>query len=146
MAAARTYKLAEVCKLLDLQPYVLRYWETEFPALQGGDGRGSARGYAATEVELLRRIKRLLYEEGYTIAGAKKKLEGEPRPGESSLFDEPEDAGEEPVSAASAEGRAEAPSELDTAARERIETLERGVAKALEEARALLALLESKRR
>jgi len=146
MAAARTYKLAEVCKLLDLQPYVLRYWETEFPALQSGDGRGSARGYAAAEVDLLRRIKRLLYEEGYTIAGAKKKLDAEPRPSDSPLFEEPGEAAEEPLSEPRAEGRAEAPIALDTAARERIETLERGVAMALEEARTLLALLESKRR
>jgi DNA-binding transcriptional MerR regulator len=143
----RVHKLAEVCKLLDLQPYVLRYWETEFPSLQeGSDGRASSRGYSREEVDLLRRIKRLLYEEGYTIAGAKKKLEVEPGAPEARLFDEPAADGAGAAAAAPTESSAEAAAPLDSAARERIETLERGVAEALEEAQALLALLDSKRR
>ena len=75
----RSFKLAEVCKQLDLPPYVLRYWETEFPALQSSTNRanGPGRAYSVEEVGILRRIKQLLYEEGYTIAGAKKKLESD---------------------------------------------------------------------
>lgn len=69
------YKIGEACKLLDIQPYVLRYWETEFPFLSPGKSKSGQRVYSAKEIEIIRRIKVLLYEEGYTIAGAKKRLE-----------------------------------------------------------------------
>src|SRR3954468_3919514 len=71
------YKIGEACKALGIQPYVLRYWETEFPALTPSKSRSGQRVYSEKELEIIRRIKELLYEEGYTIAGAKKKLEGE---------------------------------------------------------------------
>ena len=70
------YKIGEACKALGIQPYVLRYWETEFPALTPSKSRSGQRVYSEKELEIIRRIKELLYEEGYTIAGAKKKLEG----------------------------------------------------------------------
>src|SRR3954453_13217904 len=84
------YKIGEACKALDIQPYVLRYWETEFPAISPSKSRSGQRVYSEKELEVIRRIKQLLYDEGYTIAGAKKKLEGElasgsrgePQPGE----------------------------------------------------------------
>ena len=69
------YKIGEACKLLDIQPYVLRYWETEFPFLSPGKSKSGQRVYSPKEIEIIRRIKGLLYEEGYTIAGAKKRLE-----------------------------------------------------------------------
>src|ERR671913_1741266 len=71
------YKIGEACKELGIQPYVLRYWETEFPALAPSKSRSGQRVYSEKELEIIRRIKQLLYEEGYTIAGAKKKLEAE---------------------------------------------------------------------
>jgi DNA-binding transcriptional MerR regulator len=71
------YKIGEACKALDIQPYVLRYWETEFPALSPNKSRSGQRVYSDKELEIIRRIKELLYDEGYTIAGAKKKLEAE---------------------------------------------------------------------
>ena len=71
------YKIGEACRLLDIQPYVLRYWETEFPALSPAKSRSGQRVYNEKELAVIRRIKELLYDEGYTIAGAKKKLEGE---------------------------------------------------------------------
>ncbi|HVG24725.1 MAG TPA: MerR family transcriptional regulator [Thermoanaerobaculia bacterium] len=81
MARAATeeklYKIGEVCKLADLQPYVLRYWETEFPSLAPGKSGGGQRLYNRGEVDIILRIKELLYKEGFTIAGAKKKLEME---------------------------------------------------------------------
>ena len=81
MARAATeeklYKIGEVCKLADLQPYVLRYWETEFPSLAPGKSGGGQRLYTRREVDIILRIKELLYREGFTIAGAKKKLETE---------------------------------------------------------------------
>ena len=71
------YKIGEACKLLDIQPYVLRYWETEFPFLSPGKSKSGQRVYSPKEIEIIRRIKGLLYEEGYTIAGAKKRLESD---------------------------------------------------------------------
>ncbi|MEA2695241.1 MAG: hypothetical protein QOJ16_4628 [Acidobacteriota bacterium] len=71
------YKIGEACKALDIQPYVLRYWETEFPALSPNKSRSGQRVYSEKELGIIRRIKELLYGEGYTIAGAKKKLEAE---------------------------------------------------------------------
>ena len=73
----RLYKIGEVCKVADVQPYVLRYWETEFPALAPNKSGGGQRLYSQREIDIIMRIKQLLYSEGFTIAGAKKKLEGE---------------------------------------------------------------------
>ena len=73
----RLYKIGEVCKLADVQPYVLRYWETEFPALAPNKSGGGQRLYSQREIDTILRIKQLLYSEGFTIAGAKKKLESE---------------------------------------------------------------------
>ena len=71
----RLYKIGEVCKIADVQPYVLRYWETEFPSLAPNKSGGGQRLYTRREIDIILRIKQLLYSEGFTIAGAKKKLE-----------------------------------------------------------------------
>jgi DNA-binding transcriptional MerR regulator len=71
------YKIGEACRALDIQPYVLRYWETEFAVLAPSKSKSGQRVYTEKELDMIRRIKELLYDEGYTIAGAKKKLEGE---------------------------------------------------------------------
>lgn len=71
----KLYKIGEVCKVADLQPYVLRYWETEFPQLSPNKSGGGQRLYTRRELDIILRIKELLYKEGFTIAGAKKKLE-----------------------------------------------------------------------
>jgi DNA-binding transcriptional MerR regulator len=76
----RLYKIGEVCKIADVQPYVLRYWETEFPALAPNKSGGGQRLYSRHEIDVILRIKQLLYSEGFTIAGAKKKLETEAEP------------------------------------------------------------------
>jgi DNA-binding transcriptional MerR regulator len=73
----KLYKIGEVCKLAELQPYVLRYWETEFPQLSPNKSGGGQRLYTRRELDIILRIKDLLYREGFTIAGAKKKLETE---------------------------------------------------------------------
>lgn len=73
----KLYKIGEVCKVADVQPYVLRYWETEFPSLAPGKSGGGQRMYTKREIDIILRIKQLLYSEGFTIAGAKKKLETE---------------------------------------------------------------------
>lgn len=73
----RSYKIGEVCRIADVQPYVLRYWETEFPQLAPSKSGGGQRVYSQREVDTILRIKQLLYSEGFTIAGAKKKLDSD---------------------------------------------------------------------
>jgi DNA-binding transcriptional MerR regulator len=68
------YKIGEVCSLTDTQPYVLRFWESEFPQLAPNKSRTGQRIYRPRDVEMILEIKKLLYEEGFTIAGARKKL------------------------------------------------------------------------
>src|SRR5438067_12708549 len=86
----KLYKIGEVCRMADVQPYVLRYWETEFPPLAPNKSGGGQRLYTKREIDVILRIKQLLYSEGFTIAGAKKKLETEmnaPAAGTTSLAD-----------------------------------------------------------
>ena len=71
------YKPAEACKIAEVAPYVLRYWETEFPALSEGKDKGAPRYYSERDVRIIARIRELLYDEGFTVAGAKKRLDGE---------------------------------------------------------------------
>ena len=68
------YSMGEVCDLTGLKPHVLRYWETQFTALSPTKNRAGNRVYRPKEVELVHLLKRLLYEEGYTIAGANRKV------------------------------------------------------------------------
>jgi DNA-binding transcriptional MerR regulator len=71
------FKIGEVCELTDTQPYVLRYWESEFPMLAPAKNSSGQRIYRRRDIETVLRIKQLLYEEGFTIAGAKKRIEAE---------------------------------------------------------------------
>jgi len=71
------FKIGEVCELTETQPYVLRYWESEFSALAPAKNSSGQRIYRRRDIETVLRIKQLLYDEGFTIAGAKKKLEVE---------------------------------------------------------------------
>ena len=71
------YRPAEACRIAEVAPYVLRYWETEFPALSEGKDKGTAKLYTARDVKIIARIRELLYDEGFTVAGAKKRLEAE---------------------------------------------------------------------
>jgi DNA-binding transcriptional MerR regulator len=98
------FKIGEVCEITDTQPYVLRYWESEFPALAPAKNSSGQRIYRRKDIETVLRIKQLLYEEGFTIAGAKKRLEAElagrgPTP--SSMASDPavEEAGAPPAPA-----------------------------------------------
>lgn len=68
------FRIGEVAKIVGVKPYVLRYWETEFAVLKPGKTPSRHRLYRRRDVETLLEIKHLLYEEGFTIAGAKKKL------------------------------------------------------------------------
>lgn len=71
------YKIGEVAALLELKPHVLRYWEAEFPVLQPVKSRTNQRLYRRKDLETALLIKDLLYRQGFTIAGARKKLQAE---------------------------------------------------------------------
>jgi DNA-binding transcriptional MerR regulator len=71
------FKIGEVSELLGVEPYVLRYWETEFPALSPKKSGTGHRLYRRKDVELLLRIKHLLYERRFTIEGARQSLQAE---------------------------------------------------------------------
>jgi DNA-binding transcriptional MerR regulator len=73
---ARTYRIGEVSRLTELKPFVLRYWESEFPMLQPVKSPNGHRLYRQEDVDLVLKIKRLLYDEGFTIAGARRHLRG----------------------------------------------------------------------
>jgi DNA-binding transcriptional MerR regulator len=69
-----SYRIGEVSRLTALKPFVLRYWETEFPMLEPVKSARGHRLYRQEDVDLVLRIKRLLYDEGFTIAGARRLL------------------------------------------------------------------------
>ncbi len=70
-----SFKLNEVCKLASVQPYMLRFWGTEFPRLEAGKSGTGQRNYTRKQVELILEIRLLLFDEGLTIAGARKRIE-----------------------------------------------------------------------
>lgn len=69
------YKIGEVCEQCELEPHVLRYWESEFPLLRPAKNRAGQRIYRKNDIQLIEQIKHLLYERGFTIAGARQKLD-----------------------------------------------------------------------
>lgn len=81
------FSIGEVCKLVKVEPYVLRFWESEFSRLKPGKGPNGRRMYRKRDIQTVLAIKHLLYDQGFTIAGARKALaagaaSGGPRPGD----------------------------------------------------------------
>ncbi len=68
------YSIREVCERTELEPHVLRYWESEFPLLRPKKNRAGNRAYREKDIDIIQTIKSLLYDEQYTISGAKKRL------------------------------------------------------------------------
>ena len=68
------YSISEVCRFTSLEPHVLRYWESEFPQLRPKKNRAGNRAYREKDIILIKNIKHLLYDEKFTISGARKKL------------------------------------------------------------------------
>ena len=99
------FKLNEVCKLANVQPYMLRFWGTEFPQLEASKSGTGQRLYTKDQVELILEIRRLLFDEGLTIAGARKKIaameDGEEKPKAKSKKKPEETAEEKPAKKAS---------------------------------------------
>ena len=156
--------------MLDLQPYVLRYWQTEFPVLASKKGAGGRREYDTEDLETIRRIKELLYDEGYTIASAKKKLtaeleegglrgrplvvtearsDGDELPAEEGQGNDSETEGAEVKEPQTADALESSPAGVDAsdvgeigALARRVERLEGGVAALVSQARQLAAELK----
>lgn len=82
------FRSSEVCALADVQPYVLRSWAAEFAALGGPPAKSGSRVYARAQVELVLRIKELVFGEGLTLGAARRRLEAEqPLPAGETLLD-----------------------------------------------------------
>ena len=109
------FKLNEVCKLANVQPYMLRFWGTEFPQLEASKSGTGQRLYQRDQVELILEIRRLLFDEGLTIAGARKKVaameeEGGPKPKPQKVEEKkPEETKKEPVKAKTSSARRKSP-------------------------------------
>ena len=73
----RYFTIGEVSELCGVKPHVLRYWEQEFPQLKPVKRRGNRRYYQRHDVLMIRQIRNLLYEQGFTIGGARQQLSGE---------------------------------------------------------------------
>jgi len=73
----RYFTIGEVSQLCDVKPHVLRYWEQEFPQLKPVKRRGNRRYYQRQDVIVIRQIRSLLYDQGFTIGGARQRLQGE---------------------------------------------------------------------
>ncbi len=93
------FKIGEVCDLTGVQAHVLRYWESEFPMLAPQKNRAGQRTYRKRDVEMALRIKELLYDDQYTIAGAKKKLASELRGASKLKVVTPEMSAQAPAAA-----------------------------------------------
>lgn len=76
------FSIGDVCSLTDLKPHVLRYWESQFKFLHPAKNRSGNRVYQRKEIELIMLVKQLLYEEKFTIDGARKKLDDYRKDGE----------------------------------------------------------------
>ncbi|RMX02120.1 MerR family transcriptional regulator [Allofranklinella schreckenbergeri] len=122
--AKRYFTIGEVAELCDVKPHVLRYWEQEFTQLRPMKRRGNRRYYQHHEVLMIRRIRELLYGQGFTISGARSRLQdwhAEPQPAsaEATPLAQPEEVAAQPVAEladeVSPQGRTEPPS-IDFAA------------------------------
>ena len=84
------FKPAEVCTIVGLKPYVLRSWDAEFPTLGSSNGKSGSRVYRRSDVQMVLRIKELVFGEGLTLGAARRKLESElaPEPDAESTFAE----------------------------------------------------------
>lgn len=143
------FKIGEVCELAGVQAHVLRYWESEFPTLAPQKNRAGQRVYRKRDVEMALRIKELLYEDQYTIAGAKKRLANDLRAGGKLKIVSPENGEdhEQESGESAASARTGIKHEMSRAVSE-ARTVEdrKALRKVANELRELLALLEKEPR
>ena len=128
------FKIGEVCELAGVQAHVLRYWESEFTMLAPQKNRAGQRVYRKRDVEIALRIKELLYEDQYTIAGAKKRLANDLRAGgKLKIVSSEEDVEETIGTQAASEGMSPARTAEDR----------KSLRKVARELREILALLDT---
>ncbi|HEX3020701.1 MAG TPA: MerR family transcriptional regulator [Chitinispirillaceae bacterium] len=89
------YSISEVCGFTSLEPHVLRYWESEFSQLRPKKNRAGNRAYRIKDIELINEIKHLLYDEKFTISGARKKLSESPKESPKEVVEKSEEFFEE---------------------------------------------------
>ena len=131
------FKIGEVCELAGVQAHVLRYWESEFPMLAPQKNRAGQRVYRKRDVEMALRIKELLYEDQYTIAGAKKRLTNELRGGKLKVVEDGQ-----PENGSTHDDVAKAATTYTRAVAPRTAEEKQGLKQLASELRELLALLE----
>jgi DNA-binding transcriptional MerR regulator len=138
------FKIGEVCELAGVQAHVLRYWESEFPMLAPQKNRAGQRVYRKRDVEIALRIKELLYEDQYTIAGAKKRLANDLRAGGKFRVITGDDGGEdsEARSSEAASPREGAAAAANSSPGTRTAADRKALRKVASELRELLSLLE----
>jgi DNA-binding transcriptional MerR regulator len=136
------FKIGEVCELAGVQAHVLRYWESEFPMLAPQKNRAGQRVYRKRDVEIALRIKELLYEDQYTIAGAKKRLANDLRAG-GKLKILSSDPGEDSGSAAAAARAGSKTASTQSGPGNRTAEDRKALRRVASELRELLSLLET---
>jgi DNA-binding transcriptional MerR regulator len=136
------FKIGEVCELAGVQAHVLRYWESEFSMLAPQKNRAGQRVYRKRDVEMALRIKELLYEDQYTIAGAKKRLANELRGGGKLKVVASDDVGATVDLQGTDETFSKAASLTRSAVRPRTAEERQGLKRIASELRELLSLLE----
>jgi DNA-binding transcriptional MerR regulator len=138
------FKIGEVCELAGVQAHVLRYWESEFTMLAPQKNRAGQRVYRKRDVEIALRIKELLYEDQYTIAGAKKRLANDLRAGGKLKIVSAEDDGDNSdTSQTAAPDRTSKMTTAHAAGTGRTAEDRKSLRKVASELRELLALLDA---
>ena len=138
------FKIGEVCELAGVQAHVLRYWESEFPMLAPQKNRAGQRVYRKRDVEIALRIKELLYEDQYTIAGAKKRLANDLRAGGKLKIVSSEDGLEDSAAPASQAASGELSGATSRSTSEgRTAADRKSLRKVARELREILAILDS---
>jgi DNA-binding transcriptional MerR regulator len=140
------FKIGEVCELAGVQAHVLRYWESEFALLAPQKNRAGQRVYRKRDVEIALRIKELLYEEQYTIAGAKKRLANDLRAGGKLRVVSPDDGAddsEDYASQTAASGELSKPANAQPTLGKRTAEDRKSLRRVAAELREILALLDA---
>ncbi|MEP6568401.1 MAG: MerR family transcriptional regulator [Acidobacteriota bacterium] len=137
------FKIGEVCELAGVQAHVLRYWESEFTMLAPQKNRAGQRVYRKRDVEIALRIKELLYDDQYTIAGAKKRLANDLRAGGKLRLASSEDGEESETNGSQATSEGMAAAAVHSTSTGRTAEDRKSLRKINKELREILALLDT---
>ncbi len=138
------FKLSEVCKLADVQPYMLRFWGTEFTQLEASKNGTGQRRYSRAQVETILEIRRLLFDEGLTIAGARKRVNAQQSEGKTGGKGRSKGKSKTRGRAGSKKQQTQAPSEVDKTGSESVKPLVTALRDLRSEISQLVAELKTK--